>query len=509
MTDVAATPPVGSRMGLGRRHSDERLVRRAKKGDRQAFEAIFTRYHQNLYRFCLVLVGNQQDAEDALQSTMVKVLRSLPGERRSIQLRPWIYRIARNEAIDTVRRRRESAAVEPEDLPAGAELATSVEARERLRLLISDFAQLPERQRAALVMRELSDLDFAEIASALGTSAAAARQTIYEGRVSLRQMEAGREMSCGQVLWELSEGDGRVTRRRDIQAHLRACSECRAFQDGIARRSGELKALAPLPAVASAALLQSILGGGSSAAGGGIAGAAGAGAGNALVSSAVVKTAATCAVVAAIGTTAADRGGLIDVPIGRDRDQAREISAPADSNRARGVDSPAGTGAGAEAGHRPGSQGSSSFEKGQSGSGNAGLRTQNANQNANRGGGSRSGHAGGHSSPHPAPGHRPTHAGLKAGGGGQGKADGLPPASGYGQQTASGRKPSQANASPGTQRGSANGPSTAPARPAPSPSPPEASPPPRPAPEPPTSGKSGSALNGTPSKPVEELEPSE
>jgi RNA polymerase sigma-70 factor (ECF subfamily) len=55
--------------------SDERLAQRAANGDRRAFEAIYKRYHQDLYRFCLAMVGNPQDAQDALQNAMVKVLR--------------------------------------------------------------------------------------------------------------------------------------------------------------------------------------------------------------------------------------------------------------------------------------------------------------------------------------------------------------------------------------------------------------------------------------------------
>ena len=109
--------------GRARRRSCSRTSawrERAAKGDRRAFEAIFQRYHQDLYRFCLAMVGNPQDAQDALQNTMVKVLRALPGEQREIKLKPWLYRIARNEAIEILRRRRDDAELEPELTPSGA-----------------------------------------------------------------------------------------------------------------------------------------------------------------------------------------------------------------------------------------------------------------------------------------------------------------------------------------------------------------------------------------------------
>jgi RNA polymerase sigma factor (sigma-70 family) len=294
--------------------SDERLARRAAEGDERAFAEIYKRYHQSLYRFCLAMVGNPHDAHDTLQNTMVKVLRSLPGEKREIRLKPWLYRIARNESLETLRKRRDSAELEQYE-PVGGGVAETAEARERLRALLADLEQLPERQRAALVMRELSGLDFDQIGAAFGTSAAVARQTLYEARLGLRQLEAGREMVCSEVTRALSDADGRVTRRRDIRAHLRDCADCRAFRDGIAKRHEDLAGLAPLPLVASAGLLHGLLGEaagtGAGAAGGGVAG----GVGKVVATSAVVKSAATVAAVAVLGASAADRGGLINLPI--------------------------------------------------------------------------------------------------------------------------------------------------------------------------------------------------
>src|ERR1700761_6665763 len=87
---------------------NDALALEASRGDGRAMAAIFRGHHQPLYRFCLAIVGNQQDAEDALQETMVKVLRALPGEKRTIVLKPWLYRIAHNESIALLRRCREA-----------------------------------------------------------------------------------------------------------------------------------------------------------------------------------------------------------------------------------------------------------------------------------------------------------------------------------------------------------------------------------------------------------------
>lgn len=347
MTEAAASDPSGGRMagfplrGPVRLLSDERLSRRATSGDRRAFEEIFRRYHQDLYRFCLATVSNPQDAQEALQNTMVKVLRALPGEQREIKLKPWLFRIARNEAIETMRKRRDTVELGSTAIAAPWEIADTAGARARLRELFSDLTELPERQRSALVMRELAGLEFEEIGETLGTSAPVARQTLYEARQNLRQMEEGREMSCASIRKAISDADGRVTRRRDIRAHLRDCVGCSAFRDDIAQRREGFASLAPLPAAAALGLLQGVLSGeaaggaalasgagaaaaggsaagGGAAAGGGLTGTIGAGAGQAVATSAIVKSVATVAVVTAVGAGAADRGGLIDLPSPRD-----------------------------------------------------------------------------------------------------------------------------------------------------------------------------------------------
>jgi RNA polymerase sigma factor (sigma-70 family) len=299
------------------------LACEASRGDEGALEEIYRDYHQPLYRFCLAIVGNPHDAQDALQNTMVKMLRALPGEKRSIALKPWLYRIAHNESIDVLRRRRPDVSLETSEPQLGEDLAVQFETRQQLCHLIADLSALPERQRETLLMREAAGLSFEEIGAALQTSSAVARQTLYEARLGLRQMDAGREMECETVTKALSDGDGRVRRRRDIRAHLRDCSHCRGFAEEIDSRSGTLAAISPLPVVAATAMLHGLLGSGTA---GGTAAGAGAGAGTGgiggLVGGATVKSVGTAtllkgvaavAVVAAIGAGAADRAGLIQI----------------------------------------------------------------------------------------------------------------------------------------------------------------------------------------------------
>ena len=354
---------------------------------------------------------------------MVKALRALPGEQRNVDLKPWLYRVAHNESIDMLRRRREAAPLDAEQAELGPGLAEKAAARERLRKLISDLDQLPERQRGVLLMRELAGLEFAEIGSALDTSAAVARQTLYEARSSLRQMDEGREMSCQTVTRALSDGDGRVTRRRDIRAHLRACEDCRRFSEEIDQRRRTLAALSPLPAVAAAGLLQGLLGG-SGPGSGGLTALFGGGAAKAAGTSAALKGAAAVAVVAAIGVTAADRGGVIDV-------------APFGGGAA--TKSPEATPSGAAAAPPEGVAGHRDPVGGRTGSDGwaprrFGVAMQAPTEVANgTGGGAAAGHPGHEAVSTPAA-EPPVHAH------GQGHAKDLPDASAHGQETAAAHK---------------------------------------------------------------------
>src|SRR6185295_10535310 len=190
---------------------DDRLARRAAAGDRQAFAVLYQRHHQGLFRYCRAILGDAEDAADALQNTMAAALRALPGERREIRVKPWLYRIAHNESISLLRRRPPHAGLE-EAVHVAAPSSADAATRERLRQLVADVRELPDRQRTALGMRELNGLDYSEIGAAIGSSAAATKQTVYEARTALHEMADGRDMSCEDVCRSLSSEDRRMLR---------------------------------------------------------------------------------------------------------------------------------------------------------------------------------------------------------------------------------------------------------------------------------------------------------
>jgi len=307
VTHAPRMPRQASRLPAGVL-GDERLARMAGGGSQRAFAALYDRYHQQLYRYCRAIVRNDADAQDALQSAFAGALAALQRGQRNAPLRPWLFRIAHNEAISLLRHRRPQDELPHSLQDSSGSTEERAEERARLAQLMADLRELPLRQRSALVMRELSGLSHEEIAIALSTSPGAAKQAIFEARRALLDCAEGRAMTCEDVCRTISHGDRRALRARRLRAHLRQCSGCAAFAAAIPARRGDLQMLAPpLAPGAATGLLAHLLGAGSSHAGGGLAGVSAGAVGKSLGAALATKAAAGVAVltIAAAGLTGA------------------------------------------------------------------------------------------------------------------------------------------------------------------------------------------------------------
>lgn len=289
-----------------RRLEDGRLSRQAAAGSQTAFARIYERHHQELWRYSLSLLRNDEDAKDALQSTFERALAAIDEQRNHGSLRPWLFRIVHNESISLLRRRKGHQDVEELSLAAVSDVEQEVGTRAELEQLVRDLSHLSDQERGALLMREASGLDYDTIARALEISSAAAKQSVYAARTSLREYEKGRAMECEVVRHALSGEDRRTLRGRRLQAHVRGCEECRGFQESVRLRRRQLLALAPpLDGVAAASVLGAVLNGSK---GGGGAAAGGVGTGTAVVTSVAAKSA--IAIVAAAVVTGAGAVGV-------------------------------------------------------------------------------------------------------------------------------------------------------------------------------------------------------
>jgi RNA polymerase sigma factor (sigma-70 family) len=165
--------------------SDDRLARLAADGLDPAFEHLVRRHRPKLVRACSRILSGPQ-AEDAVQQSLLNAHQALRRNGAPERFEPWLHQIAVNAALKELRRT-------PDDLPLDEALVTGVEQppesqerRETLRQTIAAIGDLPDRQRRALILRELEGRSHAEIARSLGLSSGAVRQLIHRARRSVR-----------------------------------------------------------------------------------------------------------------------------------------------------------------------------------------------------------------------------------------------------------------------------------------------------------------------------------
>jgi RNA polymerase sigma factor (sigma-70 family) len=176
---------------LLRLQSDERLAEMAIDGHEAAFDAIVVRYRTAIQRYCAGIVGPSR-AEDATQQTLINAHDALKRTDEVRHLRSWLYRIAHNVSLNVLRAVRDDVPLDA--VTAGDAVARSgdtepveaFERSERFRATVAALQQLPDRQRAALVLRELEGRSHEEIADALGVTKGSARQHVMRARVAVR-----------------------------------------------------------------------------------------------------------------------------------------------------------------------------------------------------------------------------------------------------------------------------------------------------------------------------------
>jgi len=285
----------GASPALLRLASDAELIRLIRSGNRDAFEAAYDRHHGAILRFCAQLLGDRHEAEDATQQAFLSAYDAIVTRDQPIQLRPWLYAIARNRCLSMLRGRREVAVAECEQGASEGPAAVVVR-REALRDLMVDVNGLPADQRAALVMAELGAFSHEEIAVALEVPRDRVKALVFQARESLVATRDARETDCAEIRLQLSTLRGPALRKGHLRRHLHGCAGCREYRRQLRRQRPRLAAVTPLGLFF---VLRRALGGGRATASGG----------GAVSSSTAVKLVAVKpvvgAVVAALGATSA------------------------------------------------------------------------------------------------------------------------------------------------------------------------------------------------------------
>src|SRR4051794_7839778 len=281
LTHASQRGLLARRSPLLKLQGDGRLIAMVRSGNSGAFETIVDRYQGRLLGFCRQMLGSTEDAEDVLQEVFVNAYRAMLGDEREINLRPWLYRIARNRCLNHLRKPTADAQESMDLVPMvdAASTAEKVHNREEFRQLLADVSKLPETQRSALLLREMDAMSYEEIAQAMDTSVPSVKSLLVRARISLAEASQARQLTCGEVRLELAEAaEGLRKVSGPVRRHVRDCDECSDFRSQARSNDKVLAALFPAgPLLALKGLLASKLGIGG-ASGSASAGAAGAGA---------------------------------------------------------------------------------------------------------------------------------------------------------------------------------------------------------------------------------------
>ena len=305
------------RSPLLRLQSDERLIAYVRRGNNAAFEVLVARYQSRLLSFCRHLLGSREDAEDVLQEVMAAAFNAILADDRPINVRPWLYRIARNRSLNHLRRI-QAVGVDSMDVHLsdnGATTADKVHEREEFRVLVEDIHDLPETQRTALVLREMDALSYEQIAEAMETTVSSVKSLLVRARVSLAEAAEARLLSCDEVRIELGEVAEGLRRRPSslVRRHLRSCKRCSSFKVQLRETNKALTALLPIGPMVFVLRKLALVHLGHSAGAGAGAGTGATGAGAAGQAAAVGGTAAAGAGATA---TLGSAGGILSAGVG-------------------------------------------------------------------------------------------------------------------------------------------------------------------------------------------------
>jgi RNA polymerase sigma factor (sigma-70 family) len=280
LTHPSSIPGLRGPSALLRLQSDERLIALTRRGNHAAFETLCARYQSRLQSFCRHMLGSREDAEDVLQEVFAAAFNAVLADERDINVRPWLYRIARNRSLNHLRRA-SATGVDSMDIhyaENGISTGDKVLRRESFRELIADVHELPETQRTALLLREIDALSYEQIAHAMETTVPSVKSLLVRARISLAEAAESRKLNCEEVRLELGEvAEGLTKLSTPARRHVRGCERCATFKKHLKANNHALAIIMPVaPMLLVKKLLLAKLGTTASAGGAHVAGGAGA-----------------------------------------------------------------------------------------------------------------------------------------------------------------------------------------------------------------------------------------
>ncbi len=216
--------------------ADERLVVLVRRGDESAFEELFDRHSGGVLSFCSRFLCSREEGEDAHQHAFLVAYQAI-GQRdfEPRAFKPWLYAIARNRCLSVLRSPREARLPwDDESVACPEQTAERVEQRADVRELLEDVRDLPEQQRAALLLAEICGLSHTQVGQVIACPRAKVKSLVFQARASLSLDREARETFCGRVREQLA-GSSASRLPLALRRHLKRCEGCREFAGESAR----------------------------------------------------------------------------------------------------------------------------------------------------------------------------------------------------------------------------------------------------------------------------------
>jgi len=192
---MTASKKTDALLDAAQEKSDEQLVNDFKNGDESAFVTIMNRYKLKLTRLAWSVVHNEDDAMDIVQDSFIKIYRKLQSFRGTSKLYTWLYRIVMNHSIDYIRKRPKAVIIPVDEMlrePPSKDKSTQPDVRllnEELHQKIFEAVdKLPAKQKQVILLREVEDLSYNEIADIIGCSVGTVMSRLFYAREKLRTL---------------------------------------------------------------------------------------------------------------------------------------------------------------------------------------------------------------------------------------------------------------------------------------------------------------------------------
>jgi len=182
--------PQGLANGSYQVQNEESLVQRAQQRDEEAFSILYDEYFDKIYRYMVFKIGDQTEAEDLTQQVFIKALQSISSFRwKGIPFSAWLFRIAHNQMVDYLRKKKKYATAPLNDSLAGSDIdpQQAVERKQDIEQLLSATKQLTDAQREVISLRFAGELSIAQVARIMGKNEGAVKALQHSAIVALRK----------------------------------------------------------------------------------------------------------------------------------------------------------------------------------------------------------------------------------------------------------------------------------------------------------------------------------